>query len=210
MKGFAAGAVIGVLIGFGLGHSRILTDIFMPLLNLFNTLPRIALAPLFILWFGIGEQSKVVLVFSVAVVILIFNTYSRDADRRPRHRHQRQVARCWPSADHAEDHFALVSAVDLCGYAKSLSPGRWVRPSSVSILASRAGLGFMIFQYSSIFERDHGVFAGIILLLTISGTTFRRPRHSRGSACFAGDLSGSRQRTCPRSILIAAVGDVQN
>ena len=64
------------MLGFSLGWSRLLSGVVMPILDLLNTLPRVALAPLFIVWFGIGEPSKVVLVFTVVVVILIFNTYA--------------------------------------------------------------------------------------------------------------------------------------
>jgi NitT/TauT family transport system permease protein len=82
-RGLALGIVIGVIVGFALGLSPRVGAICMPLLNLLNSLPRVALAPLFILWFGIGEQSKVWLVFTIVVVILIFNTFEgvRTVDR---------------------------------------------------------------------------------------------------------------------------------
>lgn len=74
--GWVIGSIAGILIGFCLGRVSILRRVFVPLLHLLNTLPRIALAPLFIFWFGIGEPSKVILVITIIIFIMIFNTYN--------------------------------------------------------------------------------------------------------------------------------------
>src|SRR5262245_42820063 len=60
--GFVIGCSVGILIGFILGQSKLLARACLPILNLVNTLPRVALAPLFILWFGIDQTSKIMLV----------------------------------------------------------------------------------------------------------------------------------------------------
>jgi sulfonate transport system permease protein len=82
--GLALGSVVGILAGLALGYFDTVYQIIEPTLLALYTLPRIALAPLFILWFGIGETSKVALVFSLAVFLMLLNTYqgvkSVDAD----------------------------------------------------------------------------------------------------------------------------------
>src|SRR5262249_4901351 len=63
--GFAIGALTGVGFGFLLARRETLAAVIDPYIVAFNGIPRIALAPLFIIWFGIGPTSKVVLVVIV-------------------------------------------------------------------------------------------------------------------------------------------------
>ena len=76
--GIAAGVVIGALFAF----SPFLSDLCQPLMVVFNAMPRIALAPLFIVWLGIGLASKVAMVVSLVFFIIFFSTYAglRDVD----------------------------------------------------------------------------------------------------------------------------------
>jgi NitT/TauT family transport system permease protein len=60
LEGWAIGASFGLVAGLVLGRWLHMQRLFGPLLTFFNALPKIALAPLFILWFGVGEPSKVV------------------------------------------------------------------------------------------------------------------------------------------------------
>lgn len=62
LVGFAYGAIIGVAVGQLFGRVRILERLFTPLVVLLQTTPKISLAPLLVLWFGLGMTSKVVLV----------------------------------------------------------------------------------------------------------------------------------------------------
>lgn len=83
LLGFIIGAVLGVLGGIWLGVSPFFSRLLSPYIWAFNALPKVALAPLLILWFGLGIQSKVAL-SSVLVVFLVFvNTFSgvREVDR---------------------------------------------------------------------------------------------------------------------------------
>lgn len=72
--GFVLGMAVGVIIGFSLGLMSRAGVVAAPFITMMNSMPRIALAPLFVLWFGIGATSKVVLVFSLVVFIAITNT----------------------------------------------------------------------------------------------------------------------------------------
>ena len=74
--GFVIGAAAGIAAGFFLAPQRTLAQILDPYIVAFNGIPRIALAPLFIIWFGIGPNSKVVLVVTVVFFLTFFNTYS--------------------------------------------------------------------------------------------------------------------------------------
>ena len=76
VAGFVIGALAGVGFGFLLARHGTLADVLDPYIVAFNGIPRIALAPLFIIWFGIGPTSKVVLVVIVVFFLTFFSTYS--------------------------------------------------------------------------------------------------------------------------------------
>jgi len=81
--GFAVGVSSGFALGLLLGRSDRLSEIFYPYITAFNSVPRIALAPIIILAFGIGDASKVVTAVLVVVFLVFFNTFegARSVDR---------------------------------------------------------------------------------------------------------------------------------
>lgn len=74
--GFFIGALAGIGFGFLLARRETLAQVLDPYIVAFNGIPRIALAPIFIIWFGIGPTSKVILVVIVVFFLTFFNTYS--------------------------------------------------------------------------------------------------------------------------------------
>jgi NitT/TauT family transport system permease protein len=74
--GFALAAVAGVAIGIAMGRSRRAEDIFLPLISIGAPLPGIAYAPLFLLWFGLGNRTAVLLVGFVSAFPIILNTWT--------------------------------------------------------------------------------------------------------------------------------------
>ena len=81
--GFAIGVSLGFTMGLLLGRSDRLSEIFYPYINAFNSIPRIALAPIIILACGIGDTSKIVTAVLVVVFLVFFNTFegARAVDR---------------------------------------------------------------------------------------------------------------------------------
>jgi NitT/TauT family transport system permease protein len=81
--GFLTGVSSGFLLGLLLGRSDRLSEIFYPFITAFNSIPRIALAPIIILAFGIGDASKIVTAWLVVVFLVFFNTFegARAVDR---------------------------------------------------------------------------------------------------------------------------------
>ncbi|MGW4488931.1 ABC transporter permease [Amycolatopsis sp. NPDC004368] len=82
--GFAIGAVVGVLLGITAGLSHWGEALVDPPVQMLRTLPFLGLIPLFILWFGIGEETKIVLVALGVAFPLYLNVHSgiRTADAR--------------------------------------------------------------------------------------------------------------------------------
>src|SRR5580693_7171578 len=76
VAGFALAASVGVAVGFAMGRSRRAEDIFLPLVSIGAPIPGLAYAPLFLLWFGLGNMSAVLLVGFVSAFPVIFNTWT--------------------------------------------------------------------------------------------------------------------------------------
>ncbi len=74
--GFTLAAIVGVAIGIAMGRSRRAEDIFLPLVSIGAPIPGIAYAPLFLLWFGLGNKTAVLLVAFVSAFPIIFNTWT--------------------------------------------------------------------------------------------------------------------------------------
>ena len=159
---FAIGAAAGILLGFWLARRPFLSDVFDPYIKMLNALPRVVLAPIFMLWLGLGIWSKVALGVTLVFFIVFFNVYQGVkevsptvlANARMLGMNERQLMRhvYWPSALswmfsslHTSVGFAVVGAV----------VGEY--------LGSAAGLGYLIQQAEGVFDVA-GVFAGMFVL----------------------------------------------
>ena len=74
--GFAIAAVAGVLIGILMGRYRHAEDLLLPLVSIGAPIPGLAYAPLFLLWFGLGDTGSVVLVAFVSAFSIAINTWT--------------------------------------------------------------------------------------------------------------------------------------
>ncbi|TDP97880.1 ABC transporter permease [Labedaea rhizosphaerae] len=83
LGGFVLGAIAGVVLGILLGRSRLLSDICAPFIKAANAVPRIVLASLFVIWFGLGMSSKIATAFVLVFFAVFFNAFqgAREVDR---------------------------------------------------------------------------------------------------------------------------------
>lgn len=81
--GFLVGVGSGVVVGLVLGRSEFLARVFEPFIVAFNSLPRIALVPLIVLVFGLGDASKIMTAWVIVFFLVFFSTYegARAVDR---------------------------------------------------------------------------------------------------------------------------------
>ena len=81
--GFAIGTLAGVVLGVLLGRSRFLAEVLAPFIKGTNAIPRIVLASLFVIWFGLGMTSKVATAFVLVFFAVFFNAFqgAREVDR---------------------------------------------------------------------------------------------------------------------------------
>lgn len=78
--GFGASILVGVPLGILMGRSRTIEAVFEPWVNALFVTPRVALIPLLLIWFGIGFQAQVVVIFLSSVFPIIINAYSGVRD----------------------------------------------------------------------------------------------------------------------------------
>jgi NitT/TauT family transport system permease protein len=76
LAGFGLAAIVGVGLGIAMGRSRLAEDALLPLVSIAAPIPGVAYAPLFLLWFGLGNVSAVLLVGLVSTFPIIFNTWT--------------------------------------------------------------------------------------------------------------------------------------
>ena len=82
--GLALAFVVGLPIGMAMAHYKYANEVAKPLVMALYSLPRVALAPLFIIWFGIGEQPKILLIALATLFPVYLNLFSgiRGVDAR--------------------------------------------------------------------------------------------------------------------------------
>lgn len=82
--GLAGGLLIGIALGFTAALVPLAAELLEPIMMLLNAIPRVILAPLFVIWLGIDLASKVALALILVAVVIFFAVYSgvREVDRR--------------------------------------------------------------------------------------------------------------------------------
>jgi NitT/TauT family transport system permease protein len=159
---FAIGSLAGIVIGFWFARKQLLAAVFDPYVKAANALPRVVLAPIFTLWFGLGIWSKVALGVTLVFFIVFFNVYQGVkevnatvlANARMLGMNERQLLR----------HVYLPSALSWMFSSLHTSVGFAVVGAVVGeYLGSAGGLGYLIQQAEGVFDVA-GVFAGMIVL----------------------------------------------
>jgi len=162
LLGLVIGAAIGISMGFGLARSPMAAAVLDPYIKMLNAVPRVVLAPLFLLWFGLGIWSKVALAVTLVFFVMFFNTYQgvRDADRviidnvRMLGATERQLVR----------HVLIPSALTWIFSSLQTSLGFAMVGAVVGeYLGAARGLGYVISQAEGTFDTT-GVFAGMTVL----------------------------------------------
>jgi NitT/TauT family transport system permease protein len=164
--GFTVGSAAGVVIGFTLGRVRFLADVFYPFVIAVNSLPKLALAPLFILWFGIGLEGKVVMTSMVCFFLVFYNTFAgaRDTD------HELLGVMAVMGANRRDRLFKLIlpsAATWVFTGLRLAVPYSLVGAVVSEITASSEGLGHLLKSSANTFDTA-GTFAVLLVLVAIA------------------------------------------
>ncbi len=159
---FLIGGCLGMLLGFALGTMPLAATVLDPYIRIANALPRVVLAPIFLLWFGLGIWSKVALGVTVVFFIVFFNTFRgiREVDpllidnARMLGASRRQLAQ----------HVLLPSALAWIFSSLHISVGMAIVAVVVGeYLGASRGIGYLIAQAEGVFDST-AMFAGMTIL----------------------------------------------
>ena len=148
--GFLAGVILGVILGVVLGRNRVAAEIFAPYIKVSNSIPRVVLGSIFIVWLGIGSLSKIALAFVLVFFPVFFNAFqgTREADKK------------------------LISNARLLGASKGQVTRSVVLPSALSWITASMHVSFGFALIGAIVGEFLGAQHGLGLLIATAQGTF--------------------------------------
>jgi ABC-type nitrate/sulfonate/bicarbonate transport system permease component len=160
--GFALGCTLAIPIGLLIGYYKYLSSAVTPIMAFLRPIPAIALIPLFILWFGIGESAKVALIFYSSFLYISINTTSgvRNISLNLIRAAQSLGARKWQIFLKVIIPESLPSIITGVRIGAIIS---WAVVVASELIAAQAGLGYMIMDAATFF-RINAVYVGILLI----------------------------------------------
>jgi NitT/TauT family transport system permease protein len=162
VAGYVLGSLIGLLLGIWLGVSHFMSRLLNPFLFAFYALPKIALAPLLVLWFGLGLESKIALATVIVFFLVFYNTFTgvREVDQDMIHTvrlmkaNRRQVL----------IHVVIPSAMSWIFAGLKISiPYALIGAIVGELIAASQGLGFLVARMGADFDTT-GVFAVLVVI----------------------------------------------
>jgi sulfonate transport system permease protein len=163
--GFLLGGTSGLLMGLATGLSKQLDEFIDPTIQMGRTIPHLAITPLFILWFGLGEWSKVLLIALGAFFPLYVNTFTgiRNVDAK-----LFDVARVLEfNRLHQITKLVIPAALPNILLGLRLSIGvSWLGLVVAELMGASSGVGYLI-ENASQFSQTAVVFVGIILFAVV-------------------------------------------
>ncbi len=172
MFGFSLAVVVGIPLGILMARFRAIENFLLPLVSALMPIPSFALVPLFMLWFGIGNTTTVLIVFYAATFPMLFNTWSGV----------RSVNPLWLRAAGAmgADENALFWKVIIPGASPFIITGMrqsflraWIAVVGAEMIAaSDWGLGWVIFDAKEFLNTD--VMLASLIVIGLIGFAFER------------------------------------
>lgn len=164
--GFLLGAVTGALAGFVLASLNLLYRVLDPFIMALYSIPKVALAPLFIVWFGIGMHMKVLLAAATVFFLVFLNTAAgvRDVDRGLVDAVRLMGGNRW---DIARKVVLPASMTGVLTGLKVAIPYALIGAVIGELVASNRGLGYLINDAAAQFDTA-GVFATLVVLSVIA------------------------------------------
>lgn len=164
--GFVFGSVAGIVVGIALGRNQMLADIFSIYIKVFNSIPRVVLAPIFIMIFGLGIGSKVALAFVMVFFVVFANAFQgvREADRNLMANAQILGARGWQLTRSV----VIPSAMSWIFASLHVSFGFAIIGAIVGeFVGSRHGIGLLINIAKGTFD-SAGMYAAIVVIMIVA------------------------------------------
>ncbi len=175
ISGYVMAALVGVGLGLLIAWSRIVEDFFDPLIELIRPLSTFALIPIFFLWFGIGNTSKIMIIFKSCFFPIVLNTIAgiKGVDKK-----LIMAARSLGAEGrHMWTRVLLPSAMPMIITGMRISTAiAMMALVGVEMLSSDSGLGFLVIDAQRTFDTER-VFAGIVVLALLGFSLDRLARN---------------------------------
>jgi taurine transport system permease protein len=159
---FLLACLIGIPLGLLMAMSRIADGIFDPLIELYRPVPPIALIPLFIIWLGIGEMSKIGIIFISIFAVIVLNTISGVKSI--------VHTKIWAAQSLGADRMKLFRHIILPGALPGIMTGMrvgigfgWTTLVAAEMIAAASGIGWMALNARR-FLRTDIILCGVILM----------------------------------------------
>ncbi len=162
LAGWAIGSALGIPIGLLMGDSRFINNLLHPYIQFFRFVPPISFVTLSLIWFGMGETSKIILIIYTTIFIVTVNTIAGVMSVNPIHE---QAARCL-GANRLKIFTRVIfpSTIPFLLTGMRLAMGNsFMTIVSAEMIAAEKGLGFLIFT-SRLFMQTERIFVGIVAL----------------------------------------------
>ena len=166
LAGFLIGSIGGIVLGFAIGSYPKLAEILDPYILAIYSVPKVALAPLFIVWFGINIQMKIVLSAVTVIFIVFFNTLAGVRNVDPD-----LVNAVWLMGAKPRDVLMKVTVPSAMSWAltgvRISIPYALIGAIIGELIASNRGIGYLISSSASSYDTA-GVFAALIVLTALA------------------------------------------
>lgn len=173
--GLGGAIVLGIIFGIGMGCSEVVRAIFEPLVSATYPLPKSALIPVLLLWFGIGDMSKIAAIFLGCLLPVVISSFNGARGVAPQ--------LIWSARSLGTSSWRMLWKVVLMAALPDILSGirialamSFVLLISAELLASSAGLGYLIGIFGS--GGDYAGMFAVVLVITIIG--FAADRLYRG------------------------------
>ncbi len=162
LTGYILSAVIAIPVGLWMGLNPYVRAVLSPLFNLLRPVPAIALIPVMVLWFGIGETSKIFVIFLASFLYVVLNTSSGVATI------SEGLIRAAINlgANRAQLFRYVIFPAAMPSIMTGLKTGlavSWAVVVAAELIAAQKGLGYMI-EDAATFYRIKDVYVGVILI----------------------------------------------
>ena len=166
LLGFFSGSIAGIVAGIALGRNRMLADVFSIYIKVINSVPRVVLAPIFIMIFGLGLTSKVALSFVMVFFVVFSNAFQGvvEADRNLLANAQILGAKGWQLTRSV----VIPSAMSWIFASLHVSFGFAIVGAIVGeVVGARYGIGLLINVAKGSFDAA-GMYAAIVIIMVVA------------------------------------------
>ena len=163
MLGFGLALAVGIPLGILMARFRRIENFFLPLVSALMPIPSFALVPLFMLWFGIGNLTTVLIVFYAATFPMLFNTWSGVRSVNPI---WLRAAGCMGADEHSLFWKVIIPGASpfiITGMRQSFLRAWIAVVGAEMIAASDWGLGWVIFDAKEFLNTDTMLAALIVI-----------------------------------------------